>query len=163
MELQASPPPLCSLYDEEQQLLATDSAGHFWNSITSRWRGSLRLNGGSELTMAAAVHAASHGHAGSECFSTSSSSTSSSTFLLHAASLPGSLPARHLSRAVGRFRRVRPRLLQQSQRPSEQRASERARSVRHHSLTASKHPNIPPPEYRCSSVKMRQEDAALRC
>ncbi|KAE8297687.1 hypothetical protein D5F01_LYC04325 [Larimichthys crocea] len=95
-------------------------------SITLQWRSSLSLSDGSGVTNAAAVHAASHGHAGSECFSSSSSSTSSSTFLLHAASQPGELagpmpqPCKR-----GNSRQARPRLFQQSQRPTEQQQQQR--------------------------------------
>lgn len=97
--------------DVKHRLLILKSTRRGPKSITSRWRSSPSLSDGSGVTNAAAVHAASHGHAGSECFSSSSSSTSSSTFLLHAASQPGSSPARRLSRAAGRSRQARPRLL----------------------------------------------------
>ena len=112
---------LLLVQDVKHRLLILKSTRHGPKSITSRWRSSPSLSDGSGVTNAAAVHAASHGHAGSECFSSSSSSTSSSTFLLHAASQPGSSPARRLGRAAGRSRRARPRLFQQSQRPTERR------------------------------------------
>lgn len=131
--------------DVKHRLLILKSTRRGPKSITSRWRSSPSLSEGSGVTNAAAVHAASHGHAGSECFSSSSSSTSSSTFLLHAASQPGSSPARRLSRAAGRSRQARPRLLPavpEAHRAAAVAASERA-SERAQLNQTLEHPHVP--------------------
>lgn len=91
------------------------------------------------MTNVAAEHAASHGHVGSECFSSFSSSTSSSTFPLRAAAQAGE------SFLSGRFRLKRDPpdrrglgFFNLSQRPKEQQSwRPRPNSIRHQSIPTS--------------------------
>lgn len=148
LRCKASTLPLLLVQDVKHRVLVPKTTEHGSKCITSRWRSSPSLSDGSGVMNAAAVHAASHGHAGSECFSSSSASTSSSTFLLHAALQPGSSPACHLSRAAGRSKQARPRLFQQSQRPTERRWRQQQPSSAQSDITASSHPCRTGPQRR---------------